>query len=187
MDATSVKKYVGAVAAATGITVSVLTGTAALVMPAEGERLVAYADPANPALATICFGETQGVKFGDTRTHEECVQMLVERLPDYILPVSKLLPDLPENRLVAYSDAAWNMGVGIITRRDCAARDGSKKCIKTVAGTSIQDLEKAGAWQKACARLKTFITAGGKVYKGLVRRREAEYKVCMGEGDGLAL
>ena len=34
---------------------------------------------------------------------------------------------------------------------------------------------------KSCACLKQWVTAGGKKLKGLVKRREAEYKLCMTE------
>jgi lysozyme len=167
------RKRAKPVAAVTGLTVSAILGTALLVIPHEGERLAAYADAANPAIATICYGETQGVKFGDKASQDECRQRLVERLPDYIVPVKRLLPDIPENRLIAYGDAAWNLGVGVLTRRSVENK-------RPVPGTSIVDLERAGQWQQACARLKEFVYAGGKRLPGLVKRREAEYLVCMG-------
>ena len=69
------------------IPTAVIIGAAALIKPAEGLRLRAYPDPANPALATICYGETQGVHFGDVRTQGECEQMLADRLPDYLGPI----------------------------------------------------------------------------------------------------
>lgn len=156
------------------IPAAVLLGTAALIMPAEGLRTRAYPDPSNPAIATICYGETQGVQFGDTHSPEECKQMLAKRLPDYIGPIYKALPDLPDNRAIAYGDTAWNMGSGVITRR---AKD---KTGKEIPGTSIADLERAGNWPAACARLKEFVYANGKKYAGLVKRREAAYQVCMG-------
>lgn len=171
-----IKKTLAAVAAASGISVAVLTGTANVIKPQEGLVLKAYADPSNPALATICYGETDGVKFGDKHTAGECEAMLIERLPDYILPIKKQLPDLPDNRLIAYGDAAWNMGAGIISRR---AKN--KSTGKDITGTSIVDLERAGKWQDACDRLKQFVYAGGKKFNGLVKRREAEYKICMGD------
>jgi len=178
-----IKKTLIAVAAATGISVGVLQGTADLVKPQEGLALRAYRDPANPSIATICYGETQGVTFGDRHTAEECEAMLIKRLPDYISPIRKMLPELPDNRLIAYGDAAWNMGVGIITRQDCAKRDKTtRECLQYIPDTSIYDHEKAGQWPQACARLKLFVSANGKRLPGLVKRREAEYRVCMGAG-----
>ena len=179
---------IAAVAAATGISVSVLTQSTSDVMVSEGESLVAYADPARPDLATICFGETKGVKFGDKATHEECVKRLIQRMPDYILPVKALMPALPDNRLMAYSDTAYNGGVGILTRRStrCAKANASGQCIKSVEmpGTSIVDMELAGYWQGACARLLVFTAGSGKHFNGLITRREKSFKTCMGGFDG---
>lgn len=180
-------KVLAAIAAATGISVAVLSGSADLIRPHEGLRLRAYPDPGNGAIATICYGETQGVNFGDVRTAEECEAMLLERLPDYLGPIYKLLPDLPDHRAIAYGSTAWNMGVGILTRRSSkclrfAAND-PNKCVQSaeIPGTSIVDLERAGQPAQACARLKRFVYAGGKKLPGLEKRRAAEYRVCMGE------
>lgn len=151
------------------ISVTVIAGTLALIKPSEGRYTHAYADPANPHIASICYGETQGVKFGDVKTPEECDEMLARRLPDYLGPIYELLPDLPDNRAIAYGDAAYNMGVGILTRRS-----------NDVPGTSIVDLEKRGQWPAACKRLLLFVYANGQKLPGLVKRREREYEVCMG-------
>ena len=159
------------------IPTAVIIGAAALIKPAEGLRLRAYPDPANPALATICYGETQGVHFGDIRTQGECEQMLADRLPDYLGPIYELLPDLPDNRAIAYGDAAWNMGVGILTRRVKGANG------QDILGTSIVDLERVGKWQDACKRLGLFVYAGGKKLPGLVKRRQKEMDVCLNNGE----
>ena len=159
---------------------AVIIGAAALIKPAEGLRLRAYPDPANPALATICYGETQGVHFGDIRTQGECEQMLADRLPDYLGPIYELLPDLPDNRAIAYGDAAWNMGVGILTRRAKGAKGANGQ---DILGTSIVDLERAGKWQDACKRLGLFVYAGGKKLPGLVKRRQKEMDVCLNNGE----
>lgn len=179
---------IAAVAAATGISVSVLTQSTSDAMVSEGEVLTAYADPANPTLPTICYGETEGVTFGDKATHEECVKRLIHRMPDYILPVIRLMPGLPASRLMAYSDTAYNGGTGILTRRAtrCAKANASGQCAKSVEipGTSIVDMELAGYWQGGCARLLVFTAASGKHFNGLITRREKSFKTCMGEFDG---
>lgn len=180
-----VTALIAAVAMATGISATVLTGTAQNVEELEGLELTAYPDPAAPELATICYGETQGVHFGDVRTPEECEEMLIRRLPDYILPIKKLLPNLPERRQVAYAIAGWNLGVGVITKRSkgCVTADKKGACLKQaeIPGTSIADMELAGYWQGACSRLLSFTSAAGKHYNGLIHRRDREYRICMGE------
>ena len=154
------------------ISAAVIAGTIALIMPSEGLRTHAYPDPANPHLATICYGETQDVRFGDVKTPEQCGEMLAKRLPGYLRPIYEMLPDLPDNRAIAYGDAAYNMGVGVLTRRS-----------NDVPGTSIVDLEKRGEWRSACKRLLLFVYANGAKLPGLVKRRQKEYEVCMGDAE----
>lgn len=183
-----IASVVAAVALASGIATSVLTDTAEGVATFEGLETVAYADLADPAIATVCYGETQGVKFGDTYTQEQCAVLLLQRIPDYILPIKKLVPGLAPNRQVAYGVFAWNLGVGALTLRTkrCVARDAQKKCTKQeeIPGTSIVDLERAGNPQAACARMLQFdkakINGTYKVLPGLSKRRKAEYRICIG-------
>jgi lysozyme len=151
-------------AASAGIVAALVSFTS----PFEGERTKAYPDPANPKVATICYGETQGVHFGDTKTPDECKEMLKRRIPDYLGPVDRLLPNLPDNRRIAYGDAAYNAGDGILTRRSNGQ-----------PGTSIVDLERLGKWQDACRRLLLFDRASGKQLPGLTRRRKAESDLCL--------
>lgn len=153
-----------------GSGLGVIAAIAALIMPSEGLRLKAYADPVG--IPTICYGETQGVHYGDTKTKVECDAMLYKRIGDYLGPVDKIMPGLPDNRRIAYTDFAYNVGVGNLKKRTVI--DG-----KEIVGTSIIDLEKAGKWQKACERLNQFFYAGGKKLPGLVKRRAEEYKICM--------
>lgn len=151
----------------------VLAAAAVMIAQWEGAENRAYRDIAKPWIWTICYGETQGVKEGDTASDEECEQMLLDRIPDYMGPIDKMLPNLPNNRRVAYTVAAWNLGAGIIKRR---SRDGHGN---PIPGTSIYDLERAGKPRQACDRLLVFNTAGGKYFRGLARRRAAEHKVCV--------
>lgn len=153
--------------------VGVIAAIAALIMPHEGLRTTAYQDIAKPWIWTICYGETQGVKSGDTATPDECYDMLLDRIPDYLDPIDRMLPDLPDNRRIAYASAAWNLGVGVIKRR---SKDGNGHL---VPGTSIYDLERAGKPRQACDRLLAFNAAGGKYYRGLAKRRAAEHAVCV--------
>jgi len=181
----SIKALIASVAMATGISVNTLTVTVDEVEQLEGLETTAYADLANPDLASVCYGETEGVKFGDKHTPEECEAMLVKRLPEYILVVKARLPNLPDNRLAAYGIASWNLGRGLVTLRTkkCVEKKlVSGTCVKKVEipGTSIADLEDAGNWPAACDRLHEFDHAGGKQIYGLTIRRQKEYRICMG-------
>ena len=162
------KKRAG-IAGAAGI----IAAIAMMIMPHEGLRTTAYRDIAKPWIWTICYGETQDVKEGDTATEEECYERLLERIPDYLDPIDKMLPRLPDNRRIAYASAAWNLGVGVIKRRSL---DGNGN---PIPGTSIYDLERAGKPKQACDRLLVFNSAGGKYFRGLAKRRAAEHTVCV--------
>jgi lysozyme len=181
----SIKALIASVALATGISANTLTVTVNEVEELEGLSTTAYADMADPSLATACYGETEGIHFGDEFTPEECEVMLIKRLPDYIKPVKAAIPNAPDNRLIAYSLASWNLGRGLVMLRTTKCIEKkliSGECVKRVVipGTSIADLEDAGNWQAACDRLHQFDRAGGKKIRGLAIRREKEYRICMG-------
>lgn len=148
-------------AGAAGGAVAVVAAIAALIMPSEGISLKAYKDPVG--IPTICYGETQGVHYGDTKTKAECEAMLYKRIGDYLGPIDKMMPNLPDNRRIAYTDAAYNLGIGTIQR------------------SRIPSLEKAGKWQEACNELNRYVYAGGKKLPGLVKRRAEEVKICLGQ------
>jgi lysozyme len=137
---------------------AIIAAVAAFLMPHEGEVRKPYKDPAG--ITTWCYGETQG-QAKASYTHQECVDMLKERIPDYLGPVDEMMPNLPDNRRIAYADFAYNVGVA------------------TVKKSRIPSFEKSGDYKSACAELKRYVYAGGKVLPGLVTRRQQEYKLCM--------
>ena len=145
-----------------------LTIATALAVPAEGLRQWAYRDPIG--LPTICFGSTQGVKMGDFRTISECKALLTKEMNDVVSRVESCRPGLPINVLSAFSDSVFNLGPTIAcdTTRSTAAR-----------------LLAAGRYTEACNQLPRWSYAkvmGTSVQlPGLVKRREMERRVCLGE------
>lgn len=129
----------------------------------EGVRTVAYYDP--PKVATICYGETRGVKIGDTATLEECKAMLRASLDRFSTAIDKCLPpDLPDQTYVAFLSAAYNIG-------DAAF------CGSSMARRATYDLE--GACDALLAWDKTTL-AGVKVrLPGLTKRRQEERALCL--------
>ena len=127
----------------------------------EGLRTHAYKDPARATLATICYGETQGVYFGETKSRAECDAMLASRIADYLGPVDAMMPGLPDNRRVAYTDFTYNAGVATLRR------------------SRIPGYEHAGDVAAACHELTRYVYAGGRKLLGLVRRRADEEKLCL--------
>jgi len=132
---------------------------AAFILPNEGVRTHAYRDPAG--ILTICVGETQGVTPGERRTPAQCREMLMQRIPDYLGPVDRMMPGLPDNRRVAYTDFAYNAGVGAL------------------AHSRIPRLERAHHVPAACNELLRYVYAGKKVLPGLVTRRKKERDMCL--------
>lgn len=140
----------------------------ALAIPAEGLRQKAYRDPVG--IPTICFGSTRGVEMGDTRTVEECKALLTREMMDAVQRVDTCRPGLPVNVLAAFADSVYNLGPTIAcdASRSTAAR-----------------LLAAGRYTEACQQLPkwSYARVAGVAVQlpGLVKRREMERQVCLGE------
>ena len=138
----------------------------AIAIPAEGLRQVAYYDPAG--ILTICYGDTNNVRPGQTATLEECKTRLNNEMLKAIETVDRCVPGLPVNVLAAFADAVYNIGPKIACdlSRSTAAR-----------------LLKEGRYAEACQQLprwnKVCTAAGCFALPGLTKRRERERTVCM--------
>lgn len=117
---------------------------------------------------TICFGETKGVKLGDRATNAECRAMLERRLAEdyraglheYFTAETKQHRLTPE-RDAAYVSLSYNVGIRGAGR-----------------STATRRLN-AGNIAGGCTALTWWNKAGGRVVRGLVRRRAEEYRLCM--------
>ncbi|WP_136441066.1 lysozyme [Pacificoceanicola onchidii] len=136
-----------------------------LVAKWEGLRLEAYLDPVG--IPTVCYGETKGVKLGDRYTEAECRAMLERELVSYRTGLhGYFLPEtisarLPPTRAAAYGSLAYNVGVA-----------GAGK------STATRRLN-AGDIAGGCEALTWWNKAGGRVLRGLVRRRAEERDLCL--------
>jgi lysozyme len=135
---------------------------AALCRRFEGLHLKPYLCPAG--VPTIGYGSTyyldgRAVKLTDpaiTRVTAEV--MLLELVKTVYLPgVLRLCPnvDAPE-RLAALIDFAFNLGTG------------------NLRASTLRKRVNAGDWDRAGSELMKWVRAGGRVLRGLVRRREVE-------------
>lgn len=91
----------------------------ALAMPAtmyyEGLELKAYLDPVGKP--TLCYGETQGVKMGQTATESQCKEMLAIKLGYISYRVDMLVePEMPKAVHAAAVDLVYNVGEGAFKR-----------------------------------------------------------------------
>jgi lysozyme len=135
--------------------------TVDLVKRFEGLELRAYRDPVG--ILTIGYGYTNragfgpGVKTGDVWTEEKAEEMLAEGLKRFGSEITPMFTRKPtDNQFGAMLSLAYNIGADAFSKSTCLRRFNS------------------GDVEGAAEALTWFNKAGGKVLKGLVRRREAE-------------
>jgi lysozyme len=139
-----------------------LTVCATFVTGFEGVALKAYPDRLARNIPTVCAGETEGVKLGDTYTKEQCADMLAKKLPRYWNDISKCIKvQVTDNEKVAYTSFAYNVGVGAFCNGSIARKLNS------------------GDHKGACNALLMYDMASGKHIRGLARRRAAEREICL--------
>ncbi len=131
----------------------------------EGLRLAAYKDIVG--VWTVCYGETKGVRPGDTYTKAQCDAMLAREIGSYRRGLNAYFTDktrqfwLPREREVAYVSLSYNVGV-----------HGAGK------STATRRLN-SGDIEGGCEALTWWNKAGGRVVRGLVRRRTDEHALCV--------
>lgn len=131
----------------------------------EGYRDDAYV-PVPGDVPTIGFGETQGVKLGDRTTPTRALVRLLSSADQHAQGVKRCLGEntqLHQHEFDAYVSLAYNIGVGAFCR------------------SSIPAKVQAQRYEDGCKTILLYNRAGGKVLNGLVKRREAEFKQCMGD------
>lgn len=126
----------------------------------EGTRLKAYLDPIG--IPTICMGETEGVELGDIQTMEGCQNMLTAKLGMFGTAVDYMVkPEMSPQTHAAFTSFSYNVGIGAFQK------------------SSVLRLYNEGNPIAACNFLDRYVYAGGKKFKGLVRRRAAERELCL--------
>lgn len=133
----------------------------------EGLRTKPYLDPAG--IPTVCYGETELAL--RVYSVDECGAMLRQRLlKDYAPKVAACVPSLVSeakaNALAAFVDASYNAGP------------------KAVCNSRMAKAVRAGDLRAACDGFAGwYVTARGKRFPGLVRRREAERQLCLKDAE----
>lgn len=126
----------------------------------EGLRTAAYLDPVG--IPTICYGYTENVVLGMTKTKSECVYMLEEEVKKFTEGVLKQTKvPLTQGELDAYVSFAYNVGLG------------------AYSSSTLLKLLNQGKRREACSQLNRWVYAKGQKLPGLVARRAAEEKVCL--------
>ena len=149
--------------AALGIGVGVTVAAASLLFVKgwEGERRTPYLDIVG--VPTVCFGHTGGtLEMGRTYSQEECERLLVGDMQLHVEVMMRYIKvPLSEGEMTAYSSLVFNIGVNAFSR------------------STLLGLLNANQRVAACKQLLLWVKAGGKVVRGLQRRRAAEYELCI--------
>lgn len=136
-----------------------------LVSKWEGLRLAAYQDIVG--VWTVCYGHTKGVEPGDIYSKAQCAALFRAELLEYRAALHRyftaetIAQRLTPARDAAYSSLAYNVG-----------KEGAGK------STATRRLN-AGDVAGGCEALTWWNKAGGRVVRGLARRRADEYQLCM--------
>jgi len=149
--------------------ITVAAVTAAGIAVHEGYRSRAYDD--GVGVQTIGFGSTRHlggrpVKPGDTVTPERALLMLARDADRIWREAAACIADVPlyPHEAAAYQSLVYNIGAAAFCRSTLVKR--LKQSPPDYAG--------------ACAEIRRWTRAGGREMPGLVKRREAEYRQCMG-------
>ena len=152
------------------LTISALALSASLLVGVvlhEGYRDTMYYDSAG--VPTIGPGRTEGVKPGQRTTVEREVVLLLKDLDSRKRDIAACVQvPLYQWELDAAMSLAYNIGV------------------KAFCGSTMVKRWNAGDYAGGCAEIKRWVYAGGKKLRGLVTRREAEYRLCMGQDPAAA-
>lgn len=132
----------------------------------EGYKSVAYRDTGN--VYTIGFGETKGIKQGDTTTPQRALVVLKKSVDGYASGVKSCLTQpLFQYEFDAITDFAYNAGVGAACKSPMVKK--------------FNQQDYAGA----CLAFKNYYVHDrqGNLIKGLVNRREKEHQTCIGNNQ----
>ena len=115
---------------------------------------------------TIGYGETKGVKMGQKTTPDRALVQLYKSVNSHADEIKKCISvPVYQHEYDAFVSASYNIGSAAFCR-----------------STLVKKLN-AGDYAGACMELKRWVYAGKpkRRLKGLVKRREAEYRTCIGK------
>lgn len=147
------------VAVGLGLLVSILWGF-------EGNEPIAYLDPVG--IPTVCVGHTgPEVSVGQRKTDAECRALLTgDALIAWDAVARDVSVDLQPYEHAAFASFTFNVGE------------------RTFQGSTMLKLINQNRVAEACGQLPLWVYAGRPPRKlpGLVKRRDAEMKLCLGGG-----
>lgn len=146
-------------------------GAVALAVPLvahfEGTVYRTYRDPIG--ILTSCTGHTgPELRMGQTWTQEQCDQQLYAGLLKHAEALDCIKTPMTDGQKAAFLSFAFNVGNGAF------------------CGSTLVRKANQGDMRGACAELLRWTRAGDKELPGLVRRRNAEYQLCVRPPDSVA-
>lgn len=156
-------------AAIAGATTAIALSIGVLIKPWEDTRLTSYRDIVG--VWTVCTGETKGIGPNMRFTPAQCETILTSRVQnDFYKPLTKCISGF-EKKPISWQGAmislSYNIGVGAACKSTAAA------------------MARANRLADSCLAMTRFNRAGGKVVRGLVKRRTdgdatriGEYELC---------
>jgi lysozyme len=145
--------------AALSLSASALVGIATW----EGYKPKAYI-PVPGDVPTIGFGTTAGVKMGDTIDPVTALKRKMDDVSKFEGALKQCVKvELHQHEYDAFLSLAYNIGPGAFCQ-----------------STLVRRLNERN-YDAACKEILRWTRAGGRVVQGLVNRREAEYKQCIGK------
>lgn len=112
---------------------------------------------------TIGFGSTDGVRMEDTITPQKALERLMRDVGVAESAIGRCVKvPLSQSEYDAFTSFAFNVG----TEAFCSS-------------TLVKKLN-SGDYEGACQELKRWVYVDGRRVQGLVNRREAECRLCMG-------
>lgn len=149
---------------AKGFGIGALLLASPMVIMYEGVVLQTYDDPVG--IPTVCMGETDR-ELLSMRSHfnrEECTLILGVSLQKHADEVAQCVHrPVKAHEAAAIVSWAYNVGTGAACK-----------------STLLRKLNEGAPPAVWCGEFKRWVYAGGRVLRGLERRREAEYQMCMG-------
>lgn len=159
---------------------AIITTTLAVAFSAivsfEGNALQAYYDV--NGIPTICAGITYGVKITDKYTAQECDDKTLEAVKTAYKIFTDNVPENVREKLTAKTQAAYTSFIYNVGPGAKNVKSGFV-WLKNGRHSTMYKQLLVGNLKASCNEFSHWVYAGGRIYRGLVRRRKMEEILCL--------
>jgi lysozyme len=151
-----------------------LAMASALPFVAKHEGLSNWAYKDAVGVNTICYGSTVGVRMGDYKTNPECDALLEKELLQFMQQVNRsiLIPVRP-NVPAAMASFSYNIGIGAFKSSAALKLINTGNIALGCEAIATKDYSSGKCRGYGCG------WAGGKMLRGLQKRRIEEMELCL--------